>query len=572
MNITSFFRALVLLVLCLFPLALNAQPVSSDVTSELRSEISRLQRDTIDLYKKLDQSGISPETLQEIRQLKAEQEKLQAALSEIDAEKLSAALADIKALQEKIAALPAASESAGSDPVLGVSINMVWVLLCGFLVLFMQAGFSMVETGLTRAKNAAHTMTMNLMDMCIGMLAFWAFGFAIMFGNAAPNDGLGIPEGTLSSALGITIGDKTYTFLGLSGWFLGGDQFYNGGIFALFLFQLAFAATANTICTGALAERWKLGPFTVASFVVTAFIYPLFGHWVWGGGWLYKLGYLDFAGSTVVHLCGGVVAFVGALIVGPRVGKFNADGSSNPIPGHNLPMAFVGTFILAFGWFGFNTGSTLLGTDAQIGIIATNTALASGAGAVAAFLLSAIRFGKPDPSFCCNGLLGGLVGITAPCAYVDAWAAVLIGLIAGALVVFSVAFVEDKCKIDDPVGAISVHGTCGIWGGLALGLFANGKYGDVTGLFYGKPSQLAIQALGVLVCILTVGILSYIMFLILEKTLGNAAGAAEQIEGLDLAETGIEAYAVDVALSHPPKIAPVSAAPVSAVVPPPGRG
>lgn len=554
----------------LFAHSLHAQQAGADKTADLQAEISKLQRDTIDLYKKIDQAGVSPQTAEQLRQIKADQEKLQAAFAGFDVGKIRSTLDEIKAAQEKWAAAPqAATETAaqaGGELHQNISINTVWVLLCGFLVMFMQAGFAMVESGLTRAKNAAHTMTMNLMDFCIGMLAFWAFGFAIMFGNAAPNAGLGIPEGTLSGALGFTIGDTTYTFMGLSGWFLGGDSLYQGGIFTLFLFQLAFAATANTICTGTLAERWKLGPFSVASVLVTAFIYPFFGHWVWGGGWLAKLGYFDFAGSTVVHLCGGIVAFVGGLVVGPRIGKYNADGSANPIPGHNLPMAFIGTFILAFGWFGFNAGSTLLGTDAQIGIIATNTALASGAGAVMAMVVTAIRFGKPDPSFCCNGMLGGLVGITAPCAFVDSWAAVVIGAVAGVAVVYAAGFVEDKCKIDDPVGAISVHGFCGIWGGLSLGLFANGKYSDVAGLFYGKPSQFAIQALGVATCIVTVGLLSYVMFMLLEKTLGNRASDADQIEGLDLAETGIEAYAVDVALNHPPKLARVPA-----VIPPPGR-
>jgi Amt family ammonium transporter len=545
----------------------------SDKTAELQGEISKLQRDTIDIYKKLSESGVSPQTLEDIRALKVEQEKIQTLLKDIDVAKVTSALEELKAVQAQLAQVPTAAPAgdgetspAETDLLQNISINMLWVLLCGFLVMFMQAGFGMVESGLTRAKNAAHTMTMNLMDLCIGMLAFWAIGFAIMFGNAAPNAGLGIPEGTLTGALGITVGETQYTFMGLSGWFLAGDQLYQGGIFTLFLFQLAFAATANTICTGALAERWRLGPFSISSMVVTALIYPFFGHCVWGGGWLAKLGYWDFAGSTVVHLCGGIVAFVGGLIVGPRVGKFNADGSSNPIPGHNLPMAFVGTFILAFGWFGFNAGSTLLGTDAQIGIIATNTALASGAGAVIAYMVSALRFGKPDPSFCCNGMLGGLVAVTAPCAFIDAWAAVLIGAFGGLIVVYAVAFVEDKCKIDDPVGAISVHGFCGIWGGLSLGLFANGKYADVAGLFYGNPSQFAIQALGVGTCIVTTGILSYIMFMLIEKTIGNRAKDADQIEGLDLAETGIEAYAQDVALYTVPK-----AAPVPALIPPPPR-
>jgi Amt family ammonium transporter len=460
--------------------------------------------------------------------------------------------------------VPAApAETSDATGALNIAINMAWVLLAGFLVMFMQAGFAMVEVGFTRAKNAAHTMTMNLLDMCIGIIAFWAFGFAIMFGNTTPAT-LGAPEGVLDQALGFTSGENTWTFLGNAGWFLAGDAVYNGGIFSLFLFQLAFAATANTICTGTLAERWKLGGFSIASIFVTGFIYPLYGHWVWGGGWLAELGYWDFAGSSVVHLTGAVVAFVGALIVGPRVGKYNADGSSNPIPGHNIPMAFIGTMILAFGWFGFNAGSTLAASDAQIGIIATNTALALGAGAVTAAIVTTLRFSKPDPSFCCNGLLGGLVGITAGCAFVDAWAAVLIGAIAGAAVVFSATFIEDKCKLDDPVGAISVHGTCGIWGCLALGLFANGQYADVSGLFFGNGKQFLIQALGVGVNILTVGLLSWIMFIIIEKTVGNRATDKAQIEGLDLDETGIEAYAEDIALR-------AISAKVPAVIPPPPR-
>jgi len=563
-------RLLALVSLATFLLG-TAHPLpaqAADKTAELQAEITKLQRDTIDLYKKIDQSAVSPQTAEEIRTLKAEQEKLQSALAGLDLAQIQATLAELKAAQEKLAAAPAVETATVSespaDTAQNISINMVWVLLCGFLVMFMQAGFAMVESGLTRAKNAAHTMTMNLMDFCIGMLAFWAIGFAIMFGNASPNAGLGIPENTLTGALGFTSGDTTYTFMGLSGWFLGGESLYQGGIFTLFLFQLAFAATANTICTGTLAERWRLGPFSIASIVVTALIYPLYGHWVWGGGWLAKLGYWDFAGSTVVHMCGGVVAFVGGLIVGPRVGKFNPDGTSNPIPGHNLPMAFIGTFILAFGWFGFNAGSTLLGTDAQIGIIATNTALASGAGACMAFAVSALRFGKPDPSFCCNGMLGGLVAITAGCAFVDAWASVLIGAIGGLVVVYAASFVEDKCRIDDPVGAISVHGFCGLWGGLALGLFANGKYASVSGLFYGNPGQFAIQALGAGVGILTVGLLSWMLFTAIEKTIGNRASDKAQIEGLDLDETGIEAYAQDVALRAAP-------AKVPALIPPPPR-
>lgn len=409
----------------------------------------------------------------------------------------------------------------------------------------MQAGFALVECGFSRAKNAAHIMGMNFMDYAFACLAFWAFGFAIMFGNAGALSSLGIGDGLLSGSVGFTMGETTYTFLGTSGWFLGGDSLYMGGIFTLFIFQMAFAATANTIATGTLAERWKFKAFVMAAILVPILIYPVFGHWVWGGGWLAEIGFIDFAGSTVVHMAGGVLALVGAKIVGPRLGKFNPDGSANPIPGHNIPYAVIGTLILGFGWFGFNCGSTVNGNDAQIGIVAVNTALASAAGAIAAFYLSQIKFGKPDVSFACNGYLGGLVAITAPCAFVDAWAAVIIGLIGGALVVFSVGFIEDKLRLDDPVGAISVHGVCGAFGGIAVGLFANGKYGDVSGLFFGNGMQLIIQLIGVLACFLFIGVAGYILFVFIDKTVGNRSSDQEQAEGLDLSEMGIEAYAPD---------------------------
>ena len=422
--------------------------------------------------------------------------------------------------------------------------NIMWTLIAGFLVMLMQAGFALVEAGFTRAKNCGHTVCMNLMDYCVGMLAYWVCGFAFMFGGSQGGGSLG-PEGAEALNSMIKIGD--WGVLGFSGFALAGDQFYAGSIFTLFLFQMVFMNTATTIPTGTLAERWKFLPFTLNTIVVGALIYPVYGCWVWGGGWLAQLGYTDFAGSSVVHLTGGVIALAGAIVVGPRYGKFNKNGTPNPIPGHNIPLAVLGTLMLAFGWFGFNAGSTLAGNDAQIGIIAANTMLASGAGAVVAMMLSWWRFGKPDPSFMCNGMLAGLVGITAPCAFVDAWASVVIGGVAGVLVVYSVFFIEEILKVDDPVGAISVHGTCGIWGVLSVGLLANGKYVEsVKGvLFGGDPMFFLIQCLGVGVCIIWVGVTSYIVFQIQEALFGNRADTVDEISGLDIPETGALGYQAD---------------------------
>ena len=313
----------------------------------------------------------------------------------------------------------------------------------------------------------------------------------------------------MDSQLGFTVDGKYFGLLGNSGYFLYGSSF-NAGIFTLFLFQLVFMATGAIIPTGAMAERWRFLPFCLFSFCMGAFIYPIFGSWVWGGGWLACLGknfglghgHVDFAGSSVVHMVGGVSALVGAKYIGARIGKYNDDGSANAIPGHNIPMAVIGTFILAFGWFGFNPGSTLASTDTQIGIIAANTLLASVAGGVAGMIMAWTCIGKPDPSFACNGMLGGLVAITAPCAFVDAWAAVVIGAIAGIVMYGSTFFVEARLKIDDPVGAISVHGACGFWGILSLGIFANGKYGDgwngvpgtVKGMISGDYTQILAES------------------------------------------------------------------------------
>ena len=367
-----------------------------------------------------------------------------------------------------------------------ISINFMWTLITGFMVMFMQAGFALVETGLCRAKNAAHTMTMNMLIYPLGMLGFWLCGFAFMFG------GVGTPgAGTLGFLLGLnhevtwTILGKPFGIIGWKGFCLGGDT-YDVGPFTLFLFQMVFMDTTATIPTGAAAERWKFSSFMIYGCFIGTVMYPLFGNWVWGGGWLSQLGanfglghgHVDFAGSSVVHMQGGVIGLIFAWLIGPRLGKYNDDGSINPMPAHNIPYAILGTFILAFGWFGFNPGSTLAGTDMRIAVVAVNTMLASASGCMASVVwMWWVRTKKPDPSMVCNGMLAGLVAITAPCAFVTAGGSLIIGLISGILVVESVFFF-DKRKIDDPVGAISVHGVNGAWGCLCIGLFADGTYGQ----------------------------------------------------------------------------------------------
>jgi ammonium transporter, Amt family len=388
-----------------------------------------------------------------------------------------------------------------------LSINIAWTLVTGFLVMFMQAGFALVETGLCRAKSAAHVMSTNFMIYGLGMLGFWICGFAIMFGGvgvgpgaigAQPTLGQGIL--LLNKEFTVPIFGKPFGLWGGTGFFLGNNVF-DTAIFTLFLFEMVFMDTTATIPTGAMAERWNFKNFILYGFWVGMLPYALFGNWVWGGGWLAQLGlnfglghgHVDFAGSSVVHQTGGMIALAGAWTLGARLGKYGPDGKPRAIPGHNIPLVMLGTFILAFGWFGFNPGSTLSATDNRIAIIAVNTMLASASGALFAMLCMMFKFGKPDPSMMCNGMLAGLVAITAPCAFVNAPGAVLIGALAGVLVVFSVFFVERVLKIDDPVGAISVHGTCGSLGVITVGLFANGSYGQGWGGVHRLFKDGAIQ-------------------------------------------------------------------------------
>jgi Amt family ammonium transporter len=439
------------------------------------------------------------------------------------------------------------------------AINMMWTLLAAFLVMFMQAGFAMVEVGFTRIRNAIHTMMMNFMVYGIGIIGFFLVGFGLMFGGVGQLGAFGSTT-QLGREFAIHVFGKSFGLFGMSGFALSGIT--QMAVFALFLFQLVFMDTTATIPTGALAERWKFKAFVIYGFVVSAIIYPLFGNWVWGGGWLAQLGanfglghgVVDFAGSGVVHMVGGVIGLAGAAILGARTGKFKKDGTPVAIPGHNIPLAFLGTFILAFGWFGFNAGSTLAATDPRIAIVAANTMIASATGAFAAMVYTWLRYRKPDPGMCANGMLAGLVAITAPCAFVSPGAAFFIGVVAGILVSFSIWFVEWKLKIDDPCGAISVHGANGLWGLIALGLFANGTYGDgwngvtgsVKGLLYGDASQFLAQVIGGIVCFVFVFLISWTFFKLQRKFMEVRVPAEHEIEGLDKAEMGLIAYPRDI--------------------------
>jgi len=442
-----------------------------------------------------------------------------------------------------------------------IGINFTWTLVCGFLVMFMQAGFAMVESGLCRVKNANHTYMMNFFVYGCGLLAYWLIGFAIQMGGSAGNANLGGLQ-PLSIEHPLTLFGKTWGVFGGSGMFLSGHT-YDVGVMVIFLFQMVFMDTALTIVTGACAERWKFVTFSVSSVLMGAFTYPLFANWAWGAGWLSQLGtnvglgkgYCDFAGSGVVHAVGGMTALAVALIVGPRIGKYNRDGSSNAIIGHDISAVLIGCFILAFGWFGFNPGSTL-GASAngnlRIGSIAVNTMLAGCTGTFGALLYMWVLKGKPDASMSGNGLLAGLVAITAPSGFVNPIGSAIIGLIAGVLVCLSCAFVENVLKVDDPVGAISVHGTNGLWGVLSVGLFAdgtsnyggswNGVTGSVTGLLYGDASQLAAQLVGISTLLGFVFTFSFLLNLGLEFFLGHRVSAETEVAGLDLPEMGQLGY------------------------------
>lgn len=431
------------------------------------------------------------------------------------------------------ATAPATVEAAAAPALSQDVANIIWLCLTAFLVFFMQAGFAMVETGMTRAKNAVNIMMKNLLDFCFGALLFWAVGYAIMYSSGDYN------------YFGF---DSVLAFLGSAN-----APVDNAGysISAAWLFQVVFAATAATIVSGAMAERTKLISYILYSCIISAVIYPISGHWIWGGGWLSDLGFRDFAGSTVVHSVGGWASLVGAIMVGPRLGKYNKDGSVNDIRPHNMPLAALGVFILWFGWYGFNPGSTLLAVGG-VSHIAVTTTLGAAAGAIAALITSWIKFKKPDLGMTLNGTLAGLVAITAPCASVSTGSAVIIGLVAGILVFYSCLLFERKFKIDDPVGAVSVHGICGAWGTLSVGLFGQHAI-DVQywsedtaikdGLFFGGGiHQFWVQAVGVFTVAAYVIAAMFIVFYLIKKIVGLRVSDAEQMQGLDIGEHNNTAY------------------------------
>jgi len=431
--------------------------------------------------------------------------------------------------------------------------NYTWVMICAFLVFFFQCGFAMVETGFCRGKNAAHIITMNFMVFLVGAVGYFLVGFALQMGGSGGAAGLGTGGSVLNGMLSIPgLGG----ILGYKGFMLSGT--YDAGIYALFFFQMVFMDTTVTIPTGAMAERVKYSTVVITSFFISMILYPLFANWVWGGGWMATLGakfglghgVIDFAGSAVVHSMGGMLALAGAIVLGPRIGKFKKDGTARAFPGHNMPMAIIGTIILFFCWFAFNAGSTLNSTDFRLSVVATNTMIAGAIGGLVAMFYMWIKFGKPDPSMTANGTLAGLVAITAPCAFVNGISSFIIGIVAGLLVCVAVPFIENKMKIDDPVGAISVHGVNGFWGVIALGLFADGKYGDgfngvaggVTGLFYGDASQLVAQLIAIAVLLIYGFGVSFVFFKILDKVWGLRVSPEIELEGLDIPEMGVLAY------------------------------
>jgi ammonium transporter, Amt family len=458
----------------------------------------------------------------------------------------------------------------GSD----VSFNLLWIVIGAVLVIFMQAGFALVETGFCRAKHAAHVVSTNFAIFGLGFVAFYLVGYGIMFGGYTATIGAdGVPViGTYLTSVGHYIGNIdgfgavfAWASPGLSG------KAYDVGVMAFFLYMVAFMDTVATIPTGAMAERWKWKSFIGWGLFCGAIYYPLFGMWTWGGGWLSQLGnnfdlgngYVDFAGSGVVHMMGGTAALMGAIVLGPRIGKYGPDGKPRTLAAHHIPMAMLGCFILLFGWFGFNAASTLAATDPRFTVVAANTAIAGAFGSIIAMFWVMLRTGKPDPGMMVNGMLAGLVAITAPCAFVQPWAAAVIGCIAGVVVIEAFWVIERKFKIDDPVGAIAVHGVCGMLGVLSVGIFADGKYGagwnatgnaiaepvgrGITGILYDfsdGAGQLAAQAIGAATILVIMGGIVFTFFKVQNALTkgGIRSEEADEIAGLDLPEMGVYAY------------------------------
>jgi ammonium transporter, Amt family len=457
-----------------------------------------------------------------------------------------------------------------ADPVtsLGQQVNLLWIVIGAALVIFMQAGFALVETGFCSAKHAAHVVSTNFAVFGLGFVSFFVLGYGLAFGSFSyvlPGFDFGY-----DTAIGEPlIGSGDWVFLHWGG-FEHWKSSAGGAVLGFFLYMVAFMDTTATIPTGSMAERWKWGSFCLWGIFCGAIYYPLFAGWTWGGGWLQRLwssadlgvGYADFAGSGVVHAMGGVAAFTGAKVLGPRLGKYGPDGKPRAIPGHHIPMAMLGTFILLFGWFGFNAASTFAATDIQFATVALNTAAAGAFGAMTAMCWAILRLGKPDPSMMANGMLAGLVAITAPCAFTSPGWSSLIGIIAGVLVIESILFVDRVLKIDDPVGAISVHGVCGLFGVLCVGIFANGSYGagwnlavddageavPMEGIIKGSFGQFGAQSIGVITIVVVGGGLSYAFFKIqdtVSKSMGKGGIRSKEEDeqtGLDLPEMGVQAY------------------------------
>jgi Amt family ammonium transporter len=475
---------------------------------------------------------------------------------------------DFDEYQAQVAKEPLAAKLADSVGHVRVAGNFSWTLLTGYLVLFMQAGFALLTCGLVRKKNAGHLMMLNFAAYVFAFLAYWAVGYAFQFGgvaiNAAPGNLGGTP--TLNSYL---LGHGLWGFLGGKGFFLTGPG-YDAGSLCLTLFEVVFMETAGYIIVGAICERITFWAFLLCELFVGAILYPVFGCWVWGGGWLSQLGttmnlghgYVDFAGSTVVHAVGGFCAMALATILGARLGKYGPDGKVRVFPAHNLVYVVSGTFILLFGWMGFNPGSTLGATDLRISVIAINTNLAAVAGSAAAMLLWYFMYGKPDITMACNGMLAGLVAITAPCAFVSPVSAVIIGICAGVIVCLGVLFNDRIVKIDDPCGAISVHGYCGWFGAVCVGIFADGTYGagwngvgaasylgsagkGVTGLIHGDARQFLVQLMGASLCAIWAFGATYVVFWAVNKAKSMRVSPEVELEGLDVPEFGLKSYPED---------------------------
>jgi ammonium transporter, Amt family len=474
--------------------------------------------------------------------------------------------------QAQLGKEPLAAKLADHVGHLRVATNFSWTLLTGYLVLFMQAGFALLTCGLVRKKNAGHLMMLNFAAYVFAFLAYYAVGYAFQFGamavNAAPVNLGGTP--TLNHFL---LGSRQWGFLGGRGFFLSGPG-YDAGSLCLTLFEVVFMETAGYIIVGAICERINFWSFLLCELFMGAILYPIFGCWVWGGGWLSQVGatlnlghgYVDFAGSTVVHAVGGFAAMALAVILGPRLGKYGPDGKVKVFPAHNLAFVVTGTFILLFGWMGFNPGSTLGASDLRISVIAVNTNLAAVAGSAAALLLWYMVFGKPDITMACNGMLAGLVAITAPCAFVSPNSAVIIGVLAGIVVCLGVLFNDRVAKIDDPCGAISVHGYCGWLGAVCVGIFADGTYGagwngigasnylghagqGVTGLIHGDTRQFLCQLMGATLCAAWAFGATYAVFGVVNKVKSMRVSPEAEVEGLDVPEFGLKSYPEDAAVT-----------------------